>query len=313
MAKYRNNLPQISDEIILTDGGLETTLVFHNGIDLPEFSSFVLMENSEGRNTLKQYFEKYIAIAKQNVLSFILETPTWRASSKWGEILGYTEDQLVDINQESVELLLQIRNEYETDKSKLIISGCIGPKGDGYVIDEMMTIEAAKNYHTPQIRTFSNSETDLVTATTLTYVEEAIGIVRAAESEGMPVVIGFTVETDGKLPSGHTIQYAIETVDAATNNYAAYYMINCAHPTHFQNAITGNQAWKQRIRSVRANASKKSHAELDESVVLDDGNPEDFGYQYGKLREELPNLNVLGGCCGSDHRHIAEVCKHVIG
>jgi len=313
MTKYRNNLPQISDEIFLTDDGLETTLVFHNGIDLPEFSAFVLMKDREGRNTLKQYFKKYIAIAKQHGLSFILETPTWRSSSKWGEMLGYTEDQLVEINQESVELLLQIRNEHETDSSKFIISGCLGPKGDGYVIDEMMTIEAAENYHAQQIRTFSNTEADLVTAITLTYVEEAIGIVRAAESENIPVVIGFTVETDGKLPSGHTIQYAIETVDAATNNYAAYYMINCAHPTHFQNSIKGSQAWKQRIRSVRANASTKSHAELDESVVLDEGDPEDFGFQYGKLREELTNLNVLGGCCGSDHRHIAEVCKHVIG
>jgi len=313
MTKYRNNLPQISDEIFLTDGGLETTLVFHNGIDLPEFSAFVLMKDSEGRNTLKQYYKKYISIAKQHGLSFILETPTWRASSKWGQKLGYTEEELADINHKSVELLLQIRDEHETDSSKLILSGSIGPKGDGYIIDEMMTIEAAKNYHTQQIRTFSNTEADLVSAITLTYVEEAIGIVRAAQAENIPVVIGFTVETDGKLPSGHTIQYAIETVDAATNNYAAYYMINCAHPTHFQNSIGGNKAWKQRIRSVRANASTKSHAELDEAEVLDDGNPEVLGHQYVELREELSNLNVLGGCCGTDHRHIAEICKQVIG
>jgi len=313
MAEYRYNLPQMGNEVFLTDGGMETTFVFNDGIDLPEFAAFVLMQNSEGRATLIDYFQKYILIAKEHNIGLILETPTWRASSKWGAILGYTEKTLEAVNRKAVDLLLQIRDQYESGKTKLIISGCIGPKGDGYVIDEMMTAKEAEAYHAPQIITFSQTEADLVTAFTINYTDEAIGMIRAAQSVKMPIVIGFTVETDGKLPSGQTIKDAVESMDKATSSYVAYYMINCAHPTHFQDSLNGNEAWKQRIRAVRANASKKSHAELDEAEELDDGDPTELGLQYKELRAQLNNLNVLGGCCGTDHRHVEAICKSILG
>ena len=313
MAKYRHDLPQISKDIFLTDGGMETTFVFHEAIDLPEFAAFVLMQNNEGRATIVDYFQKYISIAKEHNIGLVLESPTWRASSKWGAILGYSEGALEVVNRKSIELLIQIRNEHESDETKLVISGCIGPKGDGYVIDEMMSPEDAEKYHRPQIGTFSDTEADLVTAFTVTYTDEAIGMIRAAQSVKMPIVIGFTLETDGKLPSGQTIKDAIDAVDKATSSYTAYYMINCAHPTHFQKALSGNESWKQRIRAVRANASKRSHAELDAAEELDDGNPAELGREYIGLRAQLNNLNVLGGCCGTDHRHIEAICKSVVG
>ncbi len=312
MAKYRNDLPLMGNDIYLTDGGLETTLVFHEGIDLPEFAAFVLLQNDEGCKTLVEYFQKYVSIANEHEVGFVLESPTWRASSKWGKLLGYSDDALEKINREAIKLLSIVRDDYESDKTKIVISGCIGSKGDGYVIDEKMTVDEAEKYHASQITTFSNTEADLVSAYTITYAEEAIGIVRAAQSVKMPVVIGFTVETDGKLPSGQTIEDAIETVDNATNNYTAYYMINCAHPTHFQGALSGDESWKQRIRAVRANASTKSHAELDGAEELDDGNPSELGRQYKELRAQLNSLNVLGGCCGTDHRHVEAICKAII-
>lgn len=313
MAKYRNHLPQMGNDIFLTDGGLETTLVFHEGMDLPEFAAFVLMQSNEGMAVLEAYFHKYISIAKKHSIGLVLETPTWRASSKWGAILGYSEEDLESVNRRAIDFLIRVRDEHENDRTKLIISGCIGPKGDGYVIDERMTTDSAEKYHKTQISTFSNTEADLVTAFTLTYTDEAIGMVRAAQSVAVPIVIGFTVETDGKLPSGQTIRNAIEAVDEATSNYAAYYMINCAHPTHFQESIGGRDSWKLRIRAVRANASTKSHAELDEAEELDDGNPSELGRQYKELRGQLRNLNVLGGCCGTDHRHVEAICKSIIG
>jgi len=313
MAKYRDDLPQMNNDIFLTDGGMETTFVFHEGIDLPEFAAFVLMANSEGRERILDYFQKYISIAKEHGLGIVLETPTWRASSKWGLILGYSEEALEAINKEAVELLISIRDMHESKKTKIVISGCVGPKGDGYVIDEMMTPEAAEQYHAIQIDTFSRAEADLVTAFTLTYTDEAIGMVRAAQAAKMPIVIGFTVETDGNLPSGQTIKDAIEAVDRTTNNHAAYYMINCAHPTHFQGSLSGNELWKQRIRAVRANASTMSHAELNEAEELDDGNPIELGLQYKQLRTQLGKLNVLGGCCGTDHRHVEAICKSIVG
>lgn len=190
-----------------------------------------------------------------------------------------------------------------------MISGCIGPRGDGYVVSDKMTAEEAEKYHTPQISAFSHTEADVVTAFTINYVEEAIGIVRAAKSAGMPVVISFTVETDGKLPSGDTLKDAIEAVDGATENAPAYYMINCAYPTHFKNALATGEPWSQRIRGIRANASSKSHAELDGAETLDVGNPKELGLHYAALREQLRCLNVLAGCCGTDHRHIEEICK----
>ena len=152
----------------------------------------------------------------------------------------------------------------------------------------------------------------MVSAFTINYAEEAIGIARAAQAAGMPVAISFTVETDGTLPSGQTLQEAIERVDKATQGAPAYYMINCAHPRHFADVLFAGEGWVERIRGLRANASTKSHAELDESVELDAGDPVDFGHQHRALFGKLRHLTVLGGCCGSDHRHVEELCKACI-
>lgn len=309
MAKYRNSLPQLNGDLFLTDGGLETTLIFHEGLELPYFAAFDLLKNEKGRETLYKYFSTYAAIARDHNVGLILESATWRASPDWGEKLGYSREALADINHKAIELLHDIRNEYENEKTKVVISGCIGPQGDGYKPADLMSEEEAERYHTTQIVTFSETDADLVAAFTMTYVEEAIGLTRAAESAGMPVVISFTVEMDGKLPTGQTLKDAIEKVDMATNDTPAYYMINCAHPTHFEGALASGEPWLQRIRGVRANASTKSHAELDEAEELDDGNPVELGRQYRELKDKLSHLNVFGGCCGTDHRHVEEICK----
>ncbi len=309
MAKYRNDLPQLSGDLFLTDGGIETTLVFHDGLDLPEFAAFYLLKNEEGFEALRRYFCTYASIAKKYHVGFVLESPTWRASSDWGTKLGYSAEELVEKNQQAIELLDDVRTEYEDENTKMVISGCVGPRGDGYNPSAFMTEEEAARYHAAQIETFSNTNADMVTAITMSYLEEAVGITRAAKVSGMPVVISFTAETDGKLPSGQTLKDAIQKVDEATTNYPAYYMINCAHPTHFEGAFTANETWLQRIRGLRANASTLSHSELDEAEDLDDGNPTELGGQYETLRNILSNLNVLGGCCGTDHRHIEEIYK----
>lgn len=292
----------------LTDGGLETTLIFHDGFDLPEFAAFVLLENDEGRQALSSYYYQYVSVARQHKIGFILESPTWRSSADWGKKLGYSNEALANINRASIQMLQDIRDEYETEETKMAISGCIGPRGDGYDVGTKMTATEAEQYHATQIKTFSQTEADMVTALTMTYVEEAIGVARAAKSAGIPAAISFTVETDGKLPSGQTLKDAIETVDKATDAAPVYYMINCAHPTHFEDALAADEPWVQRIGAIRANASAKSHTELDEAEELDDGNPIELGSQYKALRNKLSNLNVLGGCCGTDHRHIAEIC-----
>lgn len=309
MAKYRNELPQLSDNIFLTDGGIETTLIFHEGLELPDFAAFHLLKDKEGYEALRKYFRTYAALARDYETGFILESPTWRANPDWGTKLGYSPKTLADMNRKAIELLCDIRKEFENEKTKMVISGCIGPRGDGYNPMNVMSAEEAQRYHATQIQTFSETDADLVTGVTMNYVEEAIGIARAAKSVGMPVVISFTVETDGKLPTGQMFKDVIESVDQATRRAPAYYMINCAHPTHFEGLLVAGEAWSERIRGLRANASTKSHAELNESAELDEGNPEELGRQHRELLGKLKHLNVLGGCCGTDHRHVEEICK----
>ena len=312
MARYRHRLPQLSGDIFLTDGGIETTLIFHENLDLPDFAAFDLLKHDEGYAALWKYYRTYAALARDYEVGFILESATWRANPDWGTRLGYTGETLAEMNRKAMALLRDIRKKYEHEKSPMVLSGCIGPRGDGYNPAELMTEEEAQRYHAQQIATFKNTDADMVTAITMTHVEEAIGLTRAAHAAGMPVAISFTVETDGRLPGGQTLKEAIEQVDAATDNAPAYYMINCAHPTHFEDALAAGAAWTGRIRGLRANASCLSHAELDEAEMLDEGNPEELGSQYQALRARLHHLNVLGGCCGTDHRHLEAICKSCV-
>ena len=303
-ARYRGALPQLRDTPFLTDGGIETTLIFHEGHDLPYFAAYDLLTRDGGEEALRRYFEPYVRIAGEHGLGIVLETATWRANQDWAERLGHAPDRLVELNRRAVELLEELRTEYEADSTPIVISGCIGPRGDGYVVGKTMTAEEAEAYHATQIATFAGTAADLVTAITMTYVEEAVGIVRAARAAGMPVVISFTVETDGRLPSGTPLREAIEEVDARTDAYAMYFMVNCAHPSHFDAVLEPGAAWNDRVMGLRSNASRLSHAELDEAEELDTGNPEELALEYVALRERLPRLTVLGGCCGTDHRHV---------
>ena len=309
MSQYRKRLPQMKDRLFVTDGGLETTLIFHEGLSLPCFASFELLKDEAGWATLHRYFAAYAEIARAGKAGLVLETPTWRANPDWGAKLGYDAVALADVNRKSVSLLLEVRDRFETPATPIVISGNLGPRGDGYQPSARMSEDEARAYHAPQVETFAQTDADMVAAFTMNYVEEAIGIVRAAQAAAMPVAISFTLETDGKLPSGDTLEHAVTRTDAATGAYPAYYMINCAHPTHFSHAIRGNPRLASRVRGLRANASKRSHKELDESPDLDAGNPVELGAEYRALRSVLPKLSVVGGCCGTDHRHVAEICK----
>ena len=304
-------LPQLRDRLFITDSGLETTLIYRHHLDLPAFAAFVLLETNAGRQRLRAYFERHAAIARTHGAGFIAESPTWRANPDWGQILGYDADRLAAINRTAIMQLADLRARAGQTQETYVISGCVGPRHDGYEASERMGAPEAERYHEAQIQTFADTPVDLVSALTVTYVDEAVGITRAAMRAGLPVVISFTVETDGRLPSDTTIEDAILQVDAATDRWPAYYMINCAHPTHFSAALLAGRRWPLRIRGIRANASRRSHAELDAATTLDDGDPVELAVEYRALVTALPHLSILGGCCGTDHRHvsaIAEVC-----
>lgn len=309
MPRYRYSLPQTKDRLFITDGGLETTLVFHDKMELPAFAAFPLLRESAGRERLSDYYRRYLRLAAEHGLGFVLESATWRANPDWASQLGYTKEQLAGMNRLGIAEMVRLRTEFDDRIGEIVISGNIGPRGDGYAPSNLMTTEQAEEYHSEQIRIFSETEADMVSGFTLNYVEEAIGITRAAQWVHMPVAISFTVETDGRLPGGQTLKEAIEQVDSLTLNGPAYYMINCAHPAHFAALMTGNEPWTRRIRGIRANASRRSHAELNESPDLDAGNPAELGLELADLRARRPRLTILGGCCGTDERHVAAICE----
>lgn len=310
MAKYRNALPQLSGDLFLTDGGIETTLVFHEGIELPHFAAFHLLQHPEGTALLHTCYSAYADIALRFETGLILEAPTWRASRDWGEQLGYSAYMLESANRQAVALLEGVRGAYEHAARPIVISGCLGPRADGYRADNKMTAQEAHDYHRAQIHTLADTQADMLCAMTLNYIDEAIGIANAAREAGMPVAISFTVETDGSLPDGPSLREAIEQVDRETDSYPLYYMINCAHPTHFESVLSQDSGpWLARIHGIRANASDKSHAELDEATELDSGDPAALAAQYAGLKRRLDQLNILGGCCGTDPHHIREIAK----
>jgi S-methylmethionine-dependent homocysteine/selenocysteine methylase len=310
-AVYRHDLPQLESDVFLADGGIETTMIFDDRLDLPDFAAFLLLGDATGRAALVRYFDSYARIAARDGVGVVLETPTWRASRDWGARHGYGDEHLIDVNKDAVALLVDTRTRHQTERSPVVISGCIGPRGDGYVVDNAMTADEARDYHSLQADAFADSAADLVTAITMTYRDEAIGVVNAARDAQMPVVISFTVETDGRLPSGEPLADAIEAVDDATDAYPAYYMVNCAHPTHFAHVLEGGGPW-HRLGGLRANASTKSHAELDEAEELDAGDPADLAERYRAIRSSVPSVRVLGGCCGTSVAHIetiSEACR----
>ncbi len=295
-----------SDVVVVTDAGLETWLVFDHGIDLPSFAAYPLAATPEGRALLVEYYGYYAEIARSIDAAVVLEAPTWRANPDWAATLGHDRAALAELISESVAAVEEVRGSWTGDQP-FLIGGTVGPRGDGYRIDSMMDIDAAADYHSFQIGCMAAAGVDVVTALTMGYIEEAAGIARAAEAAGLPVIVSFTVETDGRLPSGMSLAEAIDATDAATSAYPTHYMINCAHPAHFDHVLDGTAPWGARIGGLRANASQLSHAELDEMVALDAGDPDDLAARYVALRAALPGLQVVGGCCGTDHRHVAAI------
>ncbi|WP_117209977.1 homocysteine S-methyltransferase family protein [Allorhizocola rhizosphaerae] len=311
MTRYGHELPQLGSGVFLTDGGVETDLIFNRGAKLPEFAAFPLLSTDKGRRLLDAYYREYIAVAQRAGTGFVLESATWRASLDWATRLGYDADALAHANRQAIEMLTALRAEFEAHVAPIVVSGCVGPRGDGYAPEQLMSLDAARDYHSAQISTFAETEADLVTAMTMGYVEEAAGVALAARDAGMPVVVAFTVETDGRLPVHTALGDAISAVDELTDGYPAYYMINCAHPSHFRKTLDPDAGWAERIRGLRANASRMSHAELDNSPFLDAGDPTEFGELHGQLRADFGRLSVLGGCCGTDVRHIRAIAAHL--
>lgn len=297
-----------ADSVVVTDAGLETWLSFDRGFELPAFAAYPLVDTDDGRTALEEYYRHYLRIAASLGTAIALDAPTWRANPDWAATLGHDQARLAELIAASVEVVHGLRAEWDSDQP-FLVGGAVGPRGDGYRIDAEMEPSTAASYHSFQIDAFAGTPIDIVSAITLGYANEAIGIARAAELAHLPVVISFTVETDGTLPSGMALADAIDATDQATGGYPSHYMVNCAHPTHFAHLFADAAPWRDRIRGIRANASSLSHAELDEALELDRGDPDDLARRYLELTALLPSLHVVGGCCGTDHHHVEAIAR----
>ncbi|QDL94418.1 homocysteine S-methyltransferase (plasmid) [Paroceanicella profunda] len=304
----RSPLPQTQGGLFLTDAGIETWLIFNRGVRLRSFAAFELLDSASGRAALRDYYLPFLELARSSGHGFVLETPTWRAGADWGAELGYSAAALTRLNREAVRFLAELART-AAPEVRVVLSGNIGPRGDGYDPGAPMTAAAAEEAHAFQVGVFATTEVEMISAATITSSAEAIGIARAAGTAGLPCAIGFTVETDGRLPSGEGLIAAIRAVDAACPVPPAYYMINCAHPDHFAGVLAQAGETAQRIRSLRANASRMSHAELDGAETLDAGDREELAQLYAGLMRQLPALSVVGGCCGTDHGHVREIAR----
>ncbi|WP_417307415.1 homocysteine S-methyltransferase family protein [Devosia sp.] len=309
MTTRQHVLPQQKGQMFVTDGGVETHLIFNEGQDLPEMSAFLLNESEDGRERMRNYYRAYIPIAQEAGQGFLFDTNTWRASADWGAKVGFDAQRLREANIKAVQFCREMQAEFAAAGVTSIVSGVVGPRRDAWQYDDAMTVEEAVSYHTAQIEAFEAAEADYVSAYTLTNVPEAVGIGLAAREAGLPVVLSFTLETDGNLPGGKPLGVAIAETDAALDGYPAYYMINCVHPIHFAGTVRQGGDWVNRIGGVRVNASMMSHAELDNSPELDKGDRRDLANRYARVMPLLPNLRVIGGCCGTDHSHIDAISR----
>lgn len=310
MPRYRTSLPQLSGDLFLTDAGLETDLIFNHGIEIREFAAHTLLPSSKGRTALNRYFTGFLDLARERNAGFILDSATWKAHRHWARDLESNPAELRAANAESVRFISEMRDRFSDNAKPIVLNAIVGPCGDAYRPEVTISIDQAETYHAEQLGWIAGTEADMVTAVTFNQASEAAGLVRAARSAGLPAAVSFTVETDGALPNGQSLAAAIGEVDEASDSYAAYFMINCAHPTHFSNVLE-DAAWARRIRGIRANASRKSHAELDEAPELDAGNPVEMAQQYHVLEQRMPWLNIFGGCCGTDLRHVTAIADAV--
>jgi len=307
---------------LLTGGGIETYLLFIQNLELREFCGFELyMQPEELRRAEEAFLRPTADAALESGCDLLVDAMTWRAQTDYLRALGYDDALLETINQDAVRWVRGFIERWRSSnpgaqETTLFVSGDVGPRGDGYRVEGEIPIEAALAYHKRQIDALASAGADVIAALTMTNVNESIAIVRAARESGLPCIVSPTVETDGRTPEGISLGSFIERVDAATEAAPLFYMVNCAHPSHLdatlRSAKQRKEGWLDRFEGLRANASCKSHEELDNSTEIDRGDPAALASELVGLSKEY-GLRLLGGCCGTDSEHIRAIAERLCG
>jgi S-methylmethionine-dependent homocysteine/selenocysteine methylase len=308
--KYRNDLPQLRGVDLSTSGGMETWLQYAEGFPLRHFCAFEWLRDPKAKARLREFHRSAIEAVQEHGFGMIAEGIHYRASGDWGDLTGYSRQDLAKINAEGVDLYHELAREYDRPDTPVVVGGCIGPRGDAYEQGHQITADEAQEYHAEQMATLKDAGVDLITAATLSFTDEAIGIARAAQGLDVPVVLSFYVAGNGKIMGERSVPETMAEIDAATGGYPKYYMLNCAHPNEFAPALE-NSAGLDRLGGFMPNASAKDKISLCRLGHLEDGDPVELGQQMGDVARRFPHVHVFGGCCGTDARHLGEIAKNV--
>ncbi len=308
----KRRLPEANDRLFLTEAGIETTMMYKKDWEFRHFCLFELLQNDRFVDDLRTYHTGLIEVAVEHKVGHLLDGVHYRASPDWGALLGMSEQQLADLTAKGIEIYSELSQEYATEDTPIPVGCCIGPRGDAYNADLVMSAEEAEEYHSVQIATAKSAGADFISALTFNHIEEAIGITRAASAAEIPIIMSFSLGREAVLKTGPTIGDAIEAVEVATDRAPLFYMINCNHPIDFAPAIAAPGRWIDRLKGVRPNASSLDHGILCKLGHLEEGDPIELGQQMGDLARRFPQLNVFGGCCGTDRPHMEQIAKNVL-
>lgn len=304
--------PRLDGSFYLTEGGTETELLYKHGLKLPEFAMFPLLDDAEGLAVSRAMYRRYMEAAAAHGAGILLIGHDYRASPDWGAKLGYSPEGLAEMQRRSIGFLAEIRDEFRDRVEHAYIAGCLGPRGDAYGTGGSMTAEEAEEYHLTQLTTLKGTEADMAVALTFNNVPEAVGAVRAAGRVGLPIGVSLTLSSEGRLRSGPTLREAVEAIDAETGGAAAWMGTNCSHPMEFFPALDDAGPWLDRLRYFRPNAAMMDKLALCKLGHLEDGDPVELGGQMADLALRLPRADILGGCCGTDERHLGEIARSVL-
>ena len=297
--------------LYLTEGGTETEIMYKYGYELPEFAMFTLLENKSAKAEMRAMFERYLDTVAEYGYCALMGGIDYRASSDWGDKLGYSRQALADIQQGCVEFLRDIAEPYADQIPRILFAGLLGPRGDAYGTGDQITATEAEDYHSMQLESVKAADADLALAATFNNIPEAIGVARAASKIGIPLCISFSLDSTSRLNSGPSFREAVETTDTESGEARPqFYGLNCSHPLEMEPALEpGN--WFQRVRMLRPNAVMMEKIALCKIGHLEDGDPEELGEQMGSLAQRYAHIDIWGGCCGTCETHLGQIAGQV--
>lgn len=301
---------QVEGRYYLSEGGMETEVMYKHGFDFPHFAVFELLKNPKAVSALQAMYRQYFDVVAKHQMVALVGGLDYRASPDWGALLGYSADGLSDMNHRCIDFLRDLAKEYIGEIDEILIQGFIGPRGDAYETNTVITEQESEDYHSVQLQTLKEADVDLASALTFNNIPESIGVAKAAARLDLPLCISLSLDGSSRLNSGPSLGDAIKTIDAATDNSVAFYMINCVHPLEYESALA-DESWMKRIRGVRPNASVMDKISLCKIGHLEDGDPIELGNQIGDLFKRFPHMDILGGCCGTWDNHLDQMAQSV--